>query len=199
MGFFPDPHDRDSSVPEEGGEPEWAAPPIDVIPIVVPILLVLGRSESAAVLLTGVTAYPTGLSVSVSARIRYRHPDGDLGLDLILPSPRHSDPSWHAERLKWGFEYVDCRRATSVDPPPFDPSVPGPGRDWKPSHPMLQFNEASANGARAVDVRCWLWPLPPPGRLRVACEWPAQGIDHTVHDLDAQLFLDAAARARPLW
>jgi hypothetical protein len=33
----------------------------------------------------------------------------------------------------------------------------------------------------------------------VACEWPAQGIDHTVHDLDAQLFLDAAARARPLW
>jgi len=116
MGFFPDPHDRDSSVPEEGGEPEWAAPPIDVIPIVVPILLVLGRSESAAVLLTGVTAYPTGLSVSVSARIRYRHPDGDLGLDLIFPSPRHSDPSWHAERLKWGFEYVDGRRATSDDP-----------------------------------------------------------------------------------
>src|SRR6478735_239457 len=93
VGFFPDPHDRDSSVPEEGGEPEWAAPPIDVIPIVVPINVVLGRSENAAVLLTGVTAYPTGLSVSVSARIRYRPPDGDLGLDLISPSLSRADPA----------------------------------------------------------------------------------------------------------
>ena len=52
---------------------------------------------------------------------------------------------------------------------------------------------------RSVDRDFWLWPLPPAGRLRVVCQWLDQGIEPIVQDLDAQVFLDAAARARPVW
>jgi hypothetical protein len=50
-----------------------------------------------------------------------------------------------------------------------------------------------------VDVDYWLWPLPPAGRLRVACQWLEQGIEMSTHDLDTDPFREAAARAQPIW
>ena len=41
-----------------------------------------------------------------------------------------------------------------------------------------------------------LWPMPPPGPLRFVCEWPAAGLAVSHAEIDAQLVLDAAARAR---
>jgi hypothetical protein len=33
----------------------------------------------------------------------------------------------------------------------------------------------------------------------VACQWLEQGIEMSVHELQTQPFLEAAARARPVW
>lgn len=54
-------------------------------------------------------------------------------------------------------------------------------------------------GTRSVDRDYWLWPLPPPGRMQVVCQWLDQDIDLAVQELDAQPFLDAAGRARSVW
>ena len=48
------------------------------------------------------------------------------------------------------------------------------------------------------DQEYWLWPLPTSGRLRISCQWLEQDISLTSHELDARLFRDAAARARPV-
>ena len=44
-----------------------------------------------------------------------------------------------------------------------------------------------------------LWPLPPPGPLRLVCAWPDRGIPETSTTIDAGPLRDAAARARPEW
>jgi hypothetical protein len=41
-----------------------------------------------------------------------------------------------------------------------------------------------------------VWPLPPPGPLVFACEWPAAGMALTRHEIDAQPILDAAGRTQ---
>ncbi len=196
--FFPEPRDPDS-LPPHDAQPEWAGPPDDVMPVPVPIHLILSRSDNAVVVLTRVRAYRSGLALSITAQTRQADRYEDLGRELMWhPDIGGPDPSWHANRFKWGVEFADGRKATNVDPD----RGPADGRyepDWKPDHPVLMINGGSFRGQRAADVECWLWPLPPPGPLRVVCQWPGQGIDLNVHELEAQPFLEAAARADPLW
>jgi hypothetical protein len=45
----------------------------------------------------------------------------------------------------------------------------------------------------------WLWPLPPPGPLRISCEWPVADIELTSAELDASAIVAAAERSTPLW
>ncbi len=46
----------------------WLNPPEDMLPGVVPVELVIGRSEQAVVMLTGIRAFPTGLAMNVAVR-----------------------------------------------------------------------------------------------------------------------------------
>jgi hypothetical protein len=48
-------------------------------------------------------------------------------------------------------------------------------------------------------MRYWIWPLPPAGPVTFVCQWPALGIPESRADVDAELILDAAARAVQLW
>jgi len=45
----------------------------------------------------------------------------------------------------------------------------------------------------------FLWPLPPPGRLALVCEWPAAGIPLTRTDIDAGAIHEAAQRAQVIF
>ncbi len=206
MDFFPEPPDPpDEDEIHEQPQPTWMGPPQDILPGVVPVELVLGRSESTAVLLTGIRAFPTGLQMNLAIRVRGLVGRGDLSGEVFDGPYRHDmDPDWQAGRLKWGFELADGRRVTNVDPFPEQPNRdhrrPHHPDDWKwePDHPVLHGGGGSAGG-RSADRDYWLWPLPPAGRLRIVCQWPDQGIAVNVHDLDAGPFLDAARRARPAW
>ncbi|WP_369069423.1 hypothetical protein [Kineococcus terrestris] len=200
MDFFPDPPPPHEEGPEEHRAPVWSGAPDDVLPGVVPVEMLLARSSSTAVLLTGFRAFPEGLAMNLGVRVR-----GPLGFrDLhaeVFDGPYHHDTGeqWQAERLKWGFEFADGRRATNVDPPVWgDDDRAWNDETWRPDRPVLS-GQGGGGGPRSVDRDHWLWPLPPPGRLRVVLQWPQQGIATTTHDLDAQPFLDAAARARPVW
>ena len=202
MTFFPDPpepfepHEPDNYPPL----PVWLSAPLDMIPGVVAVELTLGRSEAAAVFLSGIRAFPSGLDMILSIRCRSPAPVGELSRNFFehRPEAGATDAEWEAARLKWGFEFADGRRVTNVDPTRqeqfLDPWQPSPAID----SPVLS-GVGGGGGDRSWDGTYWLWPLPPPGRLRVACQWLAQGVAETVQDLDGQPFLDAAERSRPIW
>lgn len=204
MDFFPDPPDAPAE-PQEQPQPVWLNPPEDVLPAVVPVELVLGQSPTTVVMLSGLRAFPTGLHMSLGIRIHGAVQRRDLSAE-VFDGPYGHDmaPDWQAGRLKWGFELADGRRVTNVDPWPQQPNQdhsrphgPDDGK-WEPDRPVLSGGGGSSGG-RSADRVYWLWPLPPPGRLRVVCQWPDQDIAITVQDLDSSLVQEAAARARPLW
>jgi hypothetical protein len=201
MDFFPDPADPlMPDDPEELPQPVWSGPPDDVLPGVVPLALVLGRSDSTVVFLSGVRAFPAGVVMTLGVRVRGPLDGTDLHAEVFGNAPRGDlGPDWQVRRLKWGWELSDGRRVTTVDPP-VRPERPEQWQDpaWAPDRPVLS-PRSGGGGRRSVDHDYWLWPLPPAGPLRVVCQWPRQGIATTTHDLDAGPFLEAAARARPVW
>ena len=206
MDFFPEPPDLDLDLEDDDPpQPVWMGPPEDVLPGVVPVELLLGRSASTALTLTGIRAFPTGLAMTLGVRMRGSSRRRDLHSE-VFDGPYEHDMGreWQAQRLKWGFELADGRRVTNVDPwqePPehsHAPGAPDDWRSWTPERPVLHGGGGSG-GSRSVDREQWLWPLPPAGPLTVVCQWLEHDIELTVHRLDAEPFLAAAARARPLW
>ena len=207
MDFFPEPPEPPDPPDEEQAhrQPVWMGPPDDVLPGVVPVELVLGRSDSTVVGLIGMRAFLTGVQMSLAVRVRGRVRRRDLNAEVFDgPYDHGMDAQWQATRLKWGFELADGRRVTNVDPWPEQPNRdharPHHPDDWlwEPDHPVLHGG-GGGGGGRSVDREYWLWPLPPAGRVRVVCQWPDQDIAANVQDIDAAPILAAARRAVPLW
>jgi hypothetical protein len=177
-----------------------------VRPGVAPVELALGSSASTAVFLLGMFVYPVGVAMRVGERTRGH---GTSRADLeFLDAMRSADGfgrGRRAGRLEWGFEFADGRRVVANDEFP----DPGRGTDlatWLPDRPVLRSNGGRMSGYvgdgeswATQDGEYWLWPLPPPGPLRVFCRWPERDIELVEHELDAAPLLEAAKRARPLW
>lgn len=192
--FFPDPPKPPPEDLDEPPQPVWLNPPDDVLPGIVPIELILGRSDQAVAMLAGLLAFPTGVALTLLIRTRGGRPGFDLNDEVFDGPYRHDqDDAWRRDRLKWGFEYADGRRVTSVDPWPAldDPS-------GVPDRPVLSGG-GGGGGARSVDRRYWLWPLPPPGELTIVFQWPNLGICQTTTRINADQINAAAARAQPIW
>lgn len=192
--FFPEPRAA-SAEPEETPQPEWLSAPDDVLPGVVPVELVIGRSQQAAVMLTGMWAFPAGVAMTLHVRTRvFLGRRFDLHEEVFDGPYRHDqDEAWWRDRFKWGFEFSDGRRVTSVDPWPasFDPQD-------VPDRPVLAGG-GGGGGDRSVRRDYWLWPLPPRGTLTVVCQWPTLGIGPTTSLIDADQIHAAANRAQPVW
>jgi hypothetical protein len=172
----------------------WLNPPADVLAGVVPVELIIGRSDEAALLLTGIRAFPTGLAMTLHVRTRARVTRFNVHEEVFDGPYRHDqDDQWRRDRLKWGFEYADGRRATNVDPWP-DLATP----QETPDRPVL-MGRGGGGDARTVDRDYWLWPLPPAGSLKVVCQWAALGIGSTTTALDADQIVAAASRAQSIW
>lgn len=190
--FFPDPPPPPE--PVERPTPGWLGPPDDVLPGVVPVELVLGRSPRAVVMLSGMRAFPAGLAMTLHVRTRSgRHHDVLHEEVFDDAGDRHRDPVWRRDRLKWGFELADGRRATNLGPWPDLSAV-----DQDPDHPVLMGGGGGASD-HSADRDYWLWPLPPPGPLVVVCEWVERGIERTVTQLDGDAIVAAAGRSAPVW
>ena len=143
--------------------------------MVVPVALLVARTDTHAVLIDGLLVYPTGFDFDLAVR---RHP----GLPRHQPDPH----SWHELRLE--VRFADGRSADN-GPGPW----PRPGDD-QPPEPLLYQSVSGPDGGHV-----WLWGLPPPGPLTFACQWPTEEIPPSQAELDAGLVLAAAARAQTLW
>lgn len=186
MGFFDD-------VPVAEPEPPrphhpWE-PPEAEFPGLVPVnIVLLGRTEQAAVAITGLSAYAAGFEVFVTARFRPRA-DGGSG-ERRPDAPGDLAAARRSFRL--GLQLADGTRVIGQH------GGPGPDHDSAPAGPILR-PFLGGGGPRSHFSRWWAWPLPPAGPLEFVCEWPAFGITETRAGIDAQLILNAAGQSIRLW
>lgn len=175
MSFFEPPPWRP---PREYRAPGWSRGPEGTIPGIVPVELLLARTDTHAVLVDGLLVYPTGFDFDLAVRRRPGQPR----------QHRQRMRLWD-EDLRLEVRFADGRTADN-DPRRW----PHSSGDQPPDPPLLYQSTRGAGGGHL-----WLWGLPPPGPLTFACQWPAQQIPPSQAVLDAGLVLDAAERARTLW
>jgi hypothetical protein len=166
--------------------PAWLRPPDGMVPGIVPVELLLAHTDTHAVLVTGLRAYPTGLDFVLTVRPRPGQ-----------PRQHHRDRlsdhlQFHSLRLE--LRFADGR-TVSNDPRRW----PWTFETQQPDPPMLYHHGGGGGRDRGWRSHHWLWGLPPPGPLAFVCQWPAHQIPASGVNIDARLVLEAADRAAPLW
>jgi PhnB protein len=157
----------------------------------VPLQLVLGRTDTVAVALTAVTAFSTGVLLSLA--VRWRGEDVDAFEDPLALYGLRGRSRDAAEILRFGVQFSDGRKATTLGHPS---AWAAPGEE--PAGPLFMPRGASG-GEGKRDTELWLWPLPPPGPMTAAVEWPAQGLELTTHEVDAAPIAEAARSSVQFW
>ena len=201
MDFFPDPPEPpDDDAPDDHSQPTWVSAPQNVMPGVVPVEFIRGRSASTVVMLTEIRAFPSGLAMTLGVRVRARVGRRDLDSE-VFDGPYNHDMGgdWQSSRLKWGFELADGRRVTNVDPPPWaelthqEHSSPASPGEWlrEPDHPVLTGGGVAAGRGRSIEALAVAAPAGWPVARRV----PVAGPGH--RDDRARAGRRAVPRSRP--
>jgi hypothetical protein len=198
MSFF-EPPPRPPEPPPQPPRRPWQGPPDGVIGHTIPLNLVIGRAEKAAVWIPALTVYPDGFEFEVE--IRHRLDDEEFEHPFFMAHhPRHrrraASEGLPAELLRLGIEFADGRKATNLDGPHWlRPEEP----DAQPEGPLLQPSGGGGGGGGRWRHGFYVWPLPPAGTLTFVCEWPAVTIELTRSEIDTDLLRAAAAEAVVLW
>jgi hypothetical protein len=171
--------------------PPWLGPPHGTLPGVVASERILARTDKVAVCVTRLAAYPTGFELDVVTMSS----DDEDGLASLMFDHHHPMHRWATdeippELLRFGVQFSDGSKATSTGE--FH------HHHQPPARPVMNPGGGGGGGGSWCQTQ-WVWPLPPPGTLTLVCEWPAMDIPLTRSELDAQLILDAAARAQVIF
>lgn len=188
--FFAPPPERDPEPVVRYRSPAWAGPPDGALPGIVPLELVLARSDVAAVGVSHLAAYPAGFSFEVVAICSYDLDDADPFLfDARRARSRAGAGELPPEMLRLGVQFPDGTKATNTG-----------GWRSEPGEPTAPLMEPRGGGGSDIRWKqeMWVWPLPQPGEgpLLIACEWPVADIPLTTHRLDPDAIWAAAARAQ---
>jgi hypothetical protein len=216
VSFFEPPPPPEPITPEEFELPKWYGPPQGVLGGVVPLELLLARSNKAAVVIESATVYPTGMEFVIDVRWRERSEEW-LFPEGFERRRRRAAGGLPDELFRSGVQFADGSKATSLGSGLDMPLAVGHGEEEaaeggtiaavddeeseeesKPSGPVLAVHRAGGGGQR-YSQSLWLWPLPPEGPFSFVCEWPALDIGLTRVEVDSALFREAAARSRALW
>lgn len=207
--FFPPvepavpPEEVDDPGDEGSPDPDWQGPPTHLHAGLWAGSALLGRSTTTAVLVEGARAYASGavLRMAIVTRRSARHLRRRMMSELDVTHGRGTlNLALPPGGLRWGFEYADGRRVTTLDPSPWTeiPEDTDP-QTWEPRRPVMQPLNAPWVYGPTWRRDVWLWPLPPAGDLHAVCAWPDEGIEETRTTLDATALRAAARDARPLW
>jgi len=142
---------------------EWHGPPKTEFGVTVAVDLLVEAVPDAALRISAIRAYSTGCEIAIRALMK-----GDF--HAFAPGPRVG--------LVWpdGTKVIAEGRGERTDPP---------------AGPVL-LGYRTPHRARDPTPRVyWLWPLPPPGTLRLVADWPAAGIPETSIDFDTRALHDA--------
>jgi hypothetical protein len=206
MSFFepPPPPERPAPPFEIPQPPPWLQAPRNELGVVVPLRVVLARTDQAAVAVVGVTAYTTGVSLRLA--LRWRSRPGEEGFDeamLGMPFGQGAIPQplggeLPPELLRFGVQFADGRKATTLGASVAWGVVAAAGEEKEPRGPILS-SSSGGGGEGEWTAEYWLWPLPPPGTLTFAIEWPSKGIELSLLEVDAAPIIDASKSSEVLW
>jgi hypothetical protein len=194
MSFFEPPPSPPASVTraEVVSPPSWVGPPLNALPGVVPVELIVARTDETVVAVTGIRAYPTGFGFTLSLRLRHLSPRQQQVFPYAFDySPLEGDPL-SDDTVRFGVQFADGGKATNLDRSPF-------ADDQEQPNPPVLSSGSGGGGGQAWDMEEWVWPLPPPGRFAFVCEWPGRDIPESRAEIDAGLIREAAERAMTLW
>src|SRR5205085_5515 len=189
MSFFEAPPPR----PERKPRPRYRTPhgwhpPEAVLPGIVPVELIIGRTDDAAVAVRRISAYETGFELDLVTLTRV-----ELDLDPFdLGYRRRRDNPLDPDLLRFGVEFADGRKATNVDvESPYDESSEG--------RLVLHHHGGGGGGGGDWETGYWVSDLPPEGPLAFVVEWPGVGLGLSRKEIDSQIVRDAAARSQVVW
>jgi len=168
----------------------WRDPPADTIPADCGLVLLLARSEGAAVVVHEVEAWPEGFQLTLRVRARPGYAEAIVD-DPIMTYEPYARRRWEQgkmpppEQLRFGIELPGGARVTNLSP-------------GAPPGPFL--TEARAAGMKGEWVyRYSVSPLPGSGPMWIVCEWPRLSIPISGAEIDAAVVRDAAERAIRPW
>lgn len=191
--FFEAPPPQPETDAEEAEGPVWFGPPRGVLPCAVPLAEVIARNDKVAIGIAGVLAYNVGFELKFIVLLTRKAGRGLhlFGYEQLLA---RSEGELPPEMLRIGMEFSDGRKAMNTNP-----RWRGFDEDEEDESQPTMIEHGGGGGEREWRQNFWCWPLPPPGPLRLACEWPHMEIPLTRHEIDAQEILDAAARAQEIF
>ena len=178
----------------------WFGPPEDELGAVVPLQLVVGRSEKGVIALPHATVYSTGVAFDVVgiARGLSGAQANRLFHEQHLFEEGEEPP---AGFLRIGLELPDGNRVSNLGGRMGRRRFMKP--DEEPDGPVLMEHGGGGGSGGGGRVRLhpafWLWPQPESGTLRFFCEWPVAEIPLSFVDLDAGELEASAGRAVRLW
>lgn len=168
----------------------WNGPSRSLAGAVVTTPAMVARSDLAEIDVVAVRAYPEGVEFEVEASASSPDkPPHDLYADSMSePMPGNRPPD---VVLRFGVRLADGTAATTLRTPVAPISRPDQHVLWRHADSGNHIDGNTIN----THARLWLWPLPPPGPVLFAAEWPAFGIGITSWELDGSKMRDAAQSA----
>lgn len=171
MSFF-DPPPAEPPRPEtfRYRMPVWSGPAENVVPGIAALELLLVNTGRIAVWIGEAEAYPNGIVLKVGLRSR----------DAARPEVESGAGTW-----RFGLQFSDGRKATvyglgalfgfgRAHSSRSSTAIARNPRDAPPEGPLL-MGRGGGGSRNSWRQDYWLWPLPPPGDLVIACEWPNIG------------------------
>jgi hypothetical protein len=181
---------RRSRVPVE--DESWTRPSL-YLPGRIPNDIVIASAEDHAVIVGGIACYATGFGFNLRTAGRYYYDDDvdDPVESAVAMSRRPRDGQLSPTLLRFGVEYSDGGKATTLDPHWFSRQYDGPG-------PHMYMG-GGGGGGNSWSWEIWVTPLPPEGPVAFVCEWPAFGIQETRRSIPGARIRKAAERARRIF
>lgn len=149
----------------------------------VPLHVVVGRSDEAAVVLTSLEVWPAGMFLVLNCVVRRYPPTAPLA---VAWSARPA----HADRLHVTLR-VPGRQAVPA-------AASHVGERGAQASLSLRI-EGPVQHGRLLRLRLWCEPLPVEQQVAIVVRWPAYGIDESGFTLDPEVLAAAASRSLPLW
>jgi hypothetical protein len=167
---------------------------------VVPLNDVLARTEHLFAGLAALTAYPTGLLLSVVLAVRRGSLPRERWDELEAAfwadrGHRPGRPRAGDGGLRLGVELADGRRTETQD-------LLGLGFDVPRDPPVLiEHQGEGSGGTHRLDKRTglWLWPLPEGDALSLVLQWPDLELPLTSSRVELEPVRAAVAGAVPYW
>jgi hypothetical protein len=193
--FPPDePPAQEEADPWADLRPDWLGPPAGELGGVVPLGLVLGRSDHGVVALSHAVAHSTGVSFHLVAYAGGLKPRDAQAVFHDQHAGRSAGEELPGGFLRLGIELPDGQRVSNLGSRRHH-LRPGD----TPAGPLLiQGGGGGGQTGRSSvswDASFWLWPLPAAGMLRITCEWPLAGIAVSTTEVGTAELLAASAKA----